>query len=75
MKRLLRVAVILINALALIVWGGFVVFWYMVITSDIPPSPTVEELLALNKFVVCWLLILSVNIVFIVFTTDKSTPS
>lgn len=73
LKNRLRMAIMMVNALILIIWSGFVFFWYMTITGDIPPTPTVEELLTLNKFVSYWLLILIGNIVFVVFSTNKST--
>lgn len=73
LKKPLRVAIIIANALLLIVWSGWVFFWYEVIMSDIPPAPTVKELHDLERFVIYWLLILTENIVFVVFTTNKTT--
>lgn len=72
-KKPLRIAIIIVNALILIICSGFIFFWYMVITSDIPPTPTVKELLTLNKSVALWFLILIENIIFLVFTTNKAT--
>ena len=73
LKKSLRTTIITVNALVLLFWSGFVFLWYMAITGDIPPAPTVEELLNLNKFVGYWLLVLIINIVVIWFTTNKTT--
>ena len=74
LKRSLRITIIILNALILVIWSGWVFFWYMVITSDIPPAPTVEELYSLNRFVAYWFLILIENMVFLAVTTNKPTP-
>ena len=68
-------AIIIVNALILILLSGWVFFWYMIITSDIPPSPTVKELLVLNKYVFYWLLILIENGLFLTYTTNKKPPN
>ncbi|MEW6425582.1 MAG: hypothetical protein AB1523_12740 [Bacillota bacterium] len=73
LKKSLRMAIIIINALLLIIWSGWVFFWYEVIMSDIPPAPTIRELHDLERFVIYWFLILIENIVFLVFTTNKTT--
>lgn len=74
LNKSLRRAIIFVNALILLIWSGFVFFWYMVITSDIPPAPTVEELLTLNKLVGFWFLILIENGLFLKLTTNRATP-
>lgn len=72
LNKHLRVTIVFINALIMILWGGFVFLWYMTIMSDIPPAPTIKELAALERYVVYWFLILVVNVVFLKLTRKRA---